>query len=155
MIEVRPMRWWDIPRVHAIEKVCFPDDSWSLDQFWRELAGDTRDYCVAEIDGTVIGYAGISTIPPDSDLQTLAVDPQHRGSGVGRDLLLSALHHASDRGATSMILEVRTDNSAARSLYTEVGFESIATRSRYYPDGGDALIMRCRPIPRLPEGAGK
>ena len=103
----------------------------------------------------MIGYAGISTIPPDSDLQTLAVDPQHRGSGVGRDLLLSALYRASDRGATSMILEVRTDNSAARTLYAEAGFESIATRSRYYPDGGDALIMRCRPIPQSPEGVRK
>ena len=148
MNEIRPMRWWDIPRVHDIEQACFPQDCWSLDQFWRELAGHTRDYFVAGSDGTVIGFAGVSTIPPDSDLQTLAVDPEHRGAGVGRDLLAAMLHCASNRGATSMILEVRTDNSRARALYADAGFESIATRTRYYPDGGDALIMRCRPIPR-------
>ena len=86
---VRPMRWWDIPRVHHIEEACFPQDCWSVDQFWRELAGETRDYAVAEESGTVIGYAGISTLPPDSDLQTLAVAPHHQGSGIGRRLLAS------------------------------------------------------------------
>lgn len=143
---VRPMRWWDIPRVHHIETLCFPEDCWSIDQFWRELAGDTRDYVVAEESGTVVGYAGISTLPPDSDLQTLAVDAQHRGSGVGQGLLAAMLQRAYERGATSMILEVRADNTAAQKLYTDAGFETIATRSRYYPDGSDALIMRCRPL---------
>jgi [ribosomal protein S18]-alanine N-acetyltransferase len=143
---VRPMRWWDIPRVHHIETSCFSEDCWSVDQFWRELAGQARDYVVADSDGTVVGYAGISTIPPDSDLQTLAVDPEHRGSGVGRGLLAAMLQRAHERGATSMILEVRADNTAAQELYTDAGFETIATRRRYYPDGSDALIMRCRPL---------
>lgn len=144
---VRPMRWWDIPRVHHIEEACFPQDCWSVDQFWRELAGETRDYAVAEESGTVIGYAGISTLPPDSDLQTLAVAPHHQGSGIGRRLLASMLARARSRGASCMILEVRADNTAAQKLYSDAGFESIATRSRYYPDGSDALIMRCRPLP--------
>lgn len=150
---VRPMRWWDIPCVHRIEQECFPQDRWSVDQFWRELAGETRDYVVAEADGTVIGYAGISTISPDCDLQTLAVDPRSQGSGIGRRLLESMLRRARERGATSMVLEVRVDNAAARTLYTDAGFEIIATRSRYYPDGSDALIMRCRPLPDVDEGA--
>lgn len=149
---VRPMRWWDIPHVHHIETACFPQDCWSLDQFWRELAGQARDYVVADRDGTVVGYAGISTIPPDSDLQTLAVDPEHRGSGVGRELVAAMLQRAYERGATSMILEVRSDNTSAQKLYTDAGFETIATRSRYYPDGSDALIMRCRPLCAAADG---
>ena len=152
MIDTRPMRWWDIAHVHRIETACFPEDCWSLDQFWRELAGQTRDYVVADRAGSVVGYAGISTIPPDSDLQTLAVDPEHRGSGVGRELLAAMLKRAHERGATSMILEVGADNAAAQKLYTDVGFETIATRSRYYPDGSDALIMRCRPLSSTPAG---
>lgn len=146
MIDIRPMRWWDIEHAHRIEAACFPEDCWSLDQFWRELAGQTRDYVVAYRDGAVVGYAGISTIPPDSDLQTLAVEPEHRGFGIGRALLVAMLERAHERGATSMILEVRAENAAAQELYTDVGFETIATRSRYYPDGSAALIMRCRPL---------
>lgn len=146
MMTIRPMRWWDIPRVHGIEATCFPTDCWSIDQFWRELAADTRDYFVADDDGNVVGYAGISTIAPDSDLQTLAVHPETQGSGIGASLLNATLQRARDRGATSMILEVRADNQAARGLYERAGFESIAMRTRYYPDGSDALIMRCRPL---------
>lgn len=140
------MRWWDIPCVHRIEEVCFPQDCWSVDQFWRELAGDDRDYLVAEQDGAVVGYAGTSTIEPDSDLQTLAVHPSAQGSGIGAKLLQAMLERARERGATSMILEVRADNSSARRIYERAGFETIAARHRYYADGSDALIMRCRPL---------
>ena len=153
MITVRPMRWWDIPSVHGIEESCFPNDSWSVDQFWRELAGATRDYVVADSNGTVVGYAGISSIASDSDLQTLAVDPRHRGAGLGRQLLATMLEHAHERGATSMILEVRADNTAAQKLYATAGFETIATRARYYPAGSDALIMRRRPLSPVTDGA--
>lgn len=150
---IRSMRWWDIAAVHDIEKSCFPADSWSVDQFWRELAGPTRDYAVADSGGMVVGYAGISSIAPDSDLQTLAVAPQFRGGGLGKQLLGSMLERARERGATSMILEVRADNTAAQKLYVTAGFETIATRTRYYPDGSDALIMRCRPLSSVTDGA--
>ena len=152
MNTVREMRWWDIPRVHEIETVCFPNDRWSVDQFWRELSGRTRDYVVAEVDHGVVGYAGISTIAPDCDLQTIAVDPAERGTGIGVGLLQAVLQRARGRGATSMILEVRADNARAKALYERNGFEVIATRRRYYGDGSDALIMRCRPLPGVDVG---
>lgn len=146
MTVIRSMRWWDLSRVHEIEVECFPRDSWSPDQFWRELSGENRDYAVAERNDVVVGYAGISTIEPESDLQTLAVEPASQGLGIGAALLNEMLDRARRRSATSMLLEVRADNPPAHALYTRAGFESIATRSRYYPDGGDAIIMRCRPL---------
>lgn len=149
MSGVRTMRWWDICRVHEIEAECFPHDHWSIDQFWRELAGRTRDYVVAVVDRKVVGYAGISTIAPDCDLQTIAVDPAQLGAGIGTRLLQTMLHRARTRGATSMILEVRADNARATALYERNGFDVIATRRRYYGDGSDALIMRRRPLPLL------
>jgi len=144
---VRAMRWWDIPVVHRIEEQCFPHDCWSTDQFWRELAGSTREYFVA-VDGaeSVLGYGGISVLAPDSDLQTLAVRPDTQGVGLGRGLLDACLHAAGRRGATTMLLEVRSDNEPAKGMYEKFGFEVIASRPHYYPDGGDALIMRRRPI---------
>ena len=85
---IRAMRWWDIPQVHDIEVECFPDDSWSIDQFWRELAGATREYLVAvDEDHAVVGYAGVFVLAPDSDLQTVAVRPDRRGRRIGRELL--------------------------------------------------------------------
>jgi [ribosomal protein S18]-alanine N-acetyltransferase len=47
------------------------------------------------------------------------------------------------RGAREAFLEVRVDNTAARSLYRGEGFEEVGLRRGYY-DGGrvDAVTMR-------------
>ena len=144
---IRVMRWWDIPHVHDIEVECFPDDSWSIDQLCRELAGATREYFVAvDDDHTVVGYAGVFVLAPDSDLQTVAVRPDRRGQRIGRELLDACVQVAKRRDATSMMLEVRSTSEDAIGMYEQRGFQAIATRSRYYPDGGDAVIMRLKPL---------
>ena len=48
-VELRRMRWWDIPGVILLEHTVFPDDAWSVGMFWSELAESaTRYYLVAE-----------------------------------------------------------------------------------------------------------
>ena len=147
--EIRPMRWWDIPAVHRLEEQCFscfPGEAWSLEQFWHELAQPTRTYVVAEKGASIIGYAGVFVLAPQSDIQTVAVDPQHRGTGIADRLIERLMADAAAAGATSMLLEVRADNAAAMGLYERHGFEPLSRRSKYYPDGGDALIWRRRPL---------
>ncbi|MBS1907060.1 MAG: GNAT family N-acetyltransferase [Actinobacteria bacterium] len=79
----------------------------------------------------------------DSDIQTIALDADHRGSGRGRTLLRALLAEAEDRGATSVFLEVRADNPVAQRLYLSEGFAEIGRRAGYYqPDDVDAVIMR-------------
>lgn len=139
---IRPMRWWDVASVAELERRLFTDDAWSVEQFWQELAQDTRSYVVAVDDGTVIGYAGCFVLPPDSDLQTIAVGPGQQGKGVARAMLSTLVDAAVAARCTHMILEVRADNIRAIDLYERTGFRAISTRPRYYPDGTDALIMR-------------
>jgi len=143
MIAIEPMRWWHVDDVHALEGALFPHDPWSIEQFWLELAQNTRTYVVAVHDERVVGYAGAFVLPPDSDVQTIGVAPAAQGSGLGGRLLESLASAARDAGCTHMMLEVRADNVAAITLYERRGFVTISTRPRYYPDGTDALIMRC------------
>lgn len=145
-VQIRPMRWWDIPAVATLENALFPTDAWSEEQFWGEIALETRIYLTAEQAGQVIGYAGAFVLAPDSDLQTIAVDPSVQGAGTGRRLLTALMAMVADRGAESMMLEVRADNSVAITLYERMGFERISTRARYYADGTDAQIWRRRPL---------
>lgn len=146
MIDIRPMRWWDIEPVASIERECFPSDTWTVEQFWQELAQPTRRYFVATDDRRVVGYAGAFVLPPDSDVQTIAVSQSARSRGVGRALLAELVTAARAGGATAMMLEVRDDNDDALGLYGAFGFAVIARRSAYYPDGGDALILQRRPL---------
>lgn len=146
-VTVEPLRWWHLPQVHAVEQVLFPADCWSVEQFWSELAQSTRRYVVALDDAQVVGYAGLFLLPPDADIQTVAVRQDRQGEGIARRLVADLLDVADGSGATHTMLEVRADNDAANALYRRLGFVPISTRPRYYPDGGDAVIMRrSRPV---------
>lgn len=144
---LRPLRWWHLDVVAALERELFPD-AWSTATFWAELAGvpDTRHYLVAQDqDGTVIGYAGLFATRPQTDVQTLAVDPRRQSNGLGRMLLGALLAEATRRGCGEVLLEVRVDNEPARRLYADVGFEQISVRRGYYQPGGvDGLVLRKR-----------
>ncbi len=157
-VRLRPMRWWDVEPVHAIDREVFGPTAWSAESFWSELARpQTRWYTVAELAGTgeLAGYAGLMVNGNEADVQTIAVAPSGQGTGVGRVLLEALVDAALARGATSMILEVRSDNDRAIGLYRRAGFEQIAVRRRYYQPGDvDALIMRRRPLVRTLPGQG-
>jgi ribosomal-protein-alanine N-acetyltransferase len=144
MMPMRPMRWWDIPNVATLEAQLF-EEAWTTEQFWSELAQPTRAYIVAE-DDQIIGYGGVYLLPPDSDIQTIAVAPGAQGQGIGSAILDELMSIARDRGCTSMMLEVRSDNEAAMSVYQSRGFEPLSHRRDYYAPGVDAIVMRCRPL---------
>jgi ribosomal-protein-alanine N-acetyltransferase len=148
-LRVRRMRWWDLPAVAEIERRAFPDDAWSLETFWSELAErGTRVYLVAEGRDGLLGYTGIAGLAGEADLQTIAVDPAARGRGLGRRLLDAITAEAAATGARRMHLEVRADNEPAIALYSSGGYRETGRRRGYYPtsDGPrvDALLMSRR-----------
>lgn len=141
---LRGMRWWDIPAVAAIEQSVFPATAWTPAQFWSELAHDDRTYLVAQAGDRVVAYGGVMVRPPTADIQTIAVDADHRGRGIARDLLGHLLGVADEGGCSEVLLEVAADNASAVALYESEGFSVIARRTSYYGPGLDALIMRRR-----------
>ena len=146
---IRAMRWSDIERVHALEAEVFTIDPWTVEQFWSELAQPTRSYVVDVVsrdDDVLLGFAGLFTLAPDADLQTIAVSPRAHGQGIGTRLLESLLDQARAAGCRQMMLEVRSDNAAAIAMYSRFGFEQISVRRNYYAPSVDALIMRLRPL---------
>lgn len=141
---LRRMRWWDIEPAAALERELFGPTAWSAETFWSELARpSTRDYLVAERDEALLGYAGLMLTEHQADVQTVAVAPAGRGTGLGSRLLTALLDAARERGAGAVLLEVRSDNAAAIALYSRHGFERIAVRRGYYqPERADAWVMR-------------
>jgi len=140
------MRWWHIEMVHALEQQLFPVDSWTVEQFWSELAQPTRSYFIATEADAVLGYAGLFALAPDADVQTIAVSPAAQGRGLGATLLTELIDQAVARECEQLMLEVRSDNAAALALYHRFGFEQLNIRRDYYAPGVDALVMRLRPL---------
>ena len=163
---LRPMRWWDVAEVAAVERELFGSTAWSAETFWSELAHpENRAYLVAEDavgdpvgdvgdaepgGGPLAGYAGLVVNGTEADVQTVAVRRAAQGRGLGSRLLRALLDEAAGRGASSVLLEVRADNAAAIALYERHGFERISVRRRYYQPGDvDALVYRLRPLRRV------
>jgi ribosomal-protein-alanine N-acetyltransferase len=148
---LRPFRWWDIEEARRIEQDLFPEDPWSVEMFWSELADVPRSryYVVAEVDGDIAGYVGLMSQPgaepgtTEGWVQNIAVARPHQGRGLGAVLLEALLDEAARRNCAEVWLEVRTDNDSAQRLYTRHGFEAAGIRRGYYQPGNhDALIMR-------------
>jgi len=145
-VTVRALRWWDVEEVAALERELFAHDPWSVEQFWGELAHvpETRWYVVHDDGSGIDGYAGLFAVPPEADVQTIAVAPRSQRRGLGRELLDAVVDEAVRRGCTQLFLEVRVDNDAAIGLYQRAGFERQGRRRNYYGNGVDALVLRRR-----------
>ena len=141
----------DLVTVHRIEKAAFPQP-WPFSAFERYM--DEPGFLVAEREAAdaddpdeaqVVGYVVADTVPnhgsPLGHVKDIAVDPDHRGEGIGSTLLDSALDVLDDVDAGSVKLEVRATNDGAISLYREFDFEHRRTIPNYYGNGEDALVM--------------
>lgn len=145
------MRWWHVDAVLAIERAVFAPAAWTPEQLVAELAGvpDRRHYVVAvDVDGAVLGYAGMSLVGDTADVMTVAVAEQARGHGAGRALVRTLLATAAERSVHEVFLEVGVDNAAAIGLYSGLGFDRLSRRRDYYGPGVDALVMRRRRLHR-------
>ncbi|WP_304455617.1 ribosomal protein S18-alanine N-acetyltransferase [Nocardiopsis sp. YSL2] len=131
----------DVPAVMELERALFPEDAWSENMLREELGAQGRSYVVAETGDALVGYAGLRSVPPEGDVQTMAVARPVWGRGVGRALLAELLDRADRNGVTHMFLEVRDDNPRAQDLYARFGFRQIGVRRGYYK-GADAIVMR-------------
>ena len=108
---------------------------------------------VAEDAGQVVGYVAVE-VQADNDgyIDFLAVAPEFRGQGHGRQLIVAGIHALDAAGANGANLSVRESNLAARNLYTSLGFteERIV---KPYRRGFSYSLKRQRPglclVPQL------
>ena len=140
-IVFRPMRAGDVARVAELERICFRTP-WSYSSLLGELSNDVAYYIVAELEGTVIGYAGEWIMFDEAHMTNIAVDPGYRGRGVARRMIIALMREALSRGGERMTLEVRETNHTAQRLYASLDFAYAGTRKHYYTDTGEnALIL--------------
>ncbi len=77
----------------------------------------------------------------DTDVLTVAVDPDFRLRGIARHMVTSLIDWAYSKKSPTIFLEVEKNNLAAQALYISEGFTVISMRPDYYGPGIDALVM--------------
>jgi [ribosomal protein S18]-alanine N-acetyltransferase len=93
----------------------------------------------------VVGHLLTRVVADEAEILTLAVDPDHRRSGLATLLLGAAAAGWRERGVQAAWLEVRVDNRAALALYRGQGWVDAGRRPAYYSDGVDAWVLRWSP----------
>ena len=130
-----------IPHIAELERTCF-SHPWSEELLLQELWNDASAVIVAEgEDGTVLGYAGVSTVLDEGYIDNVAVASQFRRQGVA-DELIAALVRFGRAKLAFLTLEVRASNAPAIALYAKHGFREAGRRKNYYDDPKeDAILM--------------
>ena len=105
MITVRPMTKTDLDAVYQIETLSFRTP-WSKHSLAGELKNRVAHYVVAETDEGVIGYCGMWVLFEEAHITNIAIHPDHRGNGYGKQLLLAAMEHAVSFGAEMMTFSI-------------------------------------------------
>lgn len=129
-----------VSAVAQIEQACFAEP-WTEDGLREELDNSCARFLVAETeDGTVAGYIGCHTVLDEGYIANVAVSPEYRRRGIGRQLVQTLLKISGDLAFVT--LEVRVSNQAAIALYTDCGFQSVGVRKKFYSHPTeDALLM--------------
>lgn len=132
----------DVDAIFEIEHLCFPDP-WSRDSLRYELSENPRAfYVVAELDGLVVGYAGLWWIEDEGHITNVAVRPGYRSRKIASGIIGVMIDFTTKEGIRHHTLEVRRSNDPAIGLYEKYGFAVEGVRKGYYLNNGeDALIM--------------
>jgi len=145
----------ELPRVMEIAASLKDAPQWTQAAWLRALdpAASPRRIALAAIEpayGKLLGFAVASLLPPQAEMETIAVAKEAQRRGIGRALLQALADQLGSEGIGDLWLEVRASNQAALAFYRSAGFAQTGRRKNYYRDPGeDGLLLTLRLAPRL------
>lgn len=132
----------DADAITAIEEKCFGVNAWSRSSIEDFIENGFSHVVAAELDGEIVGYAGVFVICGEAEVTNVAVLPEKRRLGIARRMMEKMIETAVSLDSELMMLEVREGNVPARTLYESLGFTPVGKRRGYYTSPReDAVLM--------------
>lgn len=149
MMVVRKARRDDVKalaELHRGEGWCY-DDEVLLNDYWDD-AFDKESIIVAESDGRVVGTIELARafkarFGPFGVIRRFVVHPEHRGRGIGRQLLEYVLSEAERIGCNALELSVDPRKETVHSFYQTLGFRDDRTETIMVKPLPRATSARC------------
>lgn len=129
----------DIDNISSILQSDF-DDFWNYNILSNELKSSNSIYIVAKLDNEIIGFAGITIILDEAELNNIVIKKQYRKKGYSKVLLHELINISKKNNCKKINLEVNLENIPAINLYKSFNFENVGLRKGYY-NGKDAILM--------------
>jgi ribosomal-protein-alanine N-acetyltransferase len=144
--QIRRMTVADLPRVMEIATSLPQSPHWPESAYLDALNPEStprRIALVAVDSGNVHGFAVASLLPPQAELESIAVAAGSQRLGLGRLLFEGLVNELRASGALEIVLEVRESNHAAIAFYRSAGLGQTGLRPTYYADPvEDAVLMQ-------------
>jgi [ribosomal protein S18]-alanine N-acetyltransferase len=149
-IRVRPAQPGDLARLVEIASHSATAAQWNQTEYLKLFAPNQpssqlqqRYALVVEQAGSVAGFIVGRQVAEEWEIENIAVTGAARRCGLGSRLVGELLDHVRSEGGTTVFLEVRESNTAARSLYEKWAFIEVGRRKAYYQNPAeDALILK-------------
>lgn len=139
------MRLDDIPQAINIASALPEAPHWPHDVYARALDPESVPARVALVaehsQGSIVGVLVTMLVPPQSELETIAVPKETQRRGIASGLFNNLLAILKDRQITEVMLEVRDSNHAARAFYRTLQFTETGRRAGYYADPKEDAIL--------------
>jgi len=147
-VQIRPMTVADVTRVLEIAASLPEAPQWLEAAYLTALNPESSPSRIALVaaepgPGSVQGFTVASLLPPQAELESIAVAAGSQQRGLGRLLFEALVNDLRAAGVLEIILEVRASNRPALAFYRSAGFGQAGLRRAYYIDPiEDALLMR-------------
>lgn len=142
-VESRLLKVEDLAVLLEIEALSNPSP-WSERMFHQEMENELSHFFVFFLANAIIGFGGYQDMVRHGHISSIAVHPQYRRKGLGRDIVRFLLSDMEEQSIETATLEVRASNLPAAALYEQCGFTLEGRRKAYYRNGEDALIYSRR-----------
>lgn len=139
----------DADSLFELEQLCFPSP-WDIEEIQGLIQRGPLLYTLgAFIDNNAIGYISATFSEPGRmHVISLCVHPEYRRRGIAGDLLGSAVYWGRHMEASSVVLEVRQENSPAIEFYSSRGFIAVKILPEFYGKGINGVFME-KPVEPL------
>ena len=131
----------DLAALLALDRAATAAPHWTEAEYRWLLTEDTGHVTLVIEDDYVQGFVVGRDLGPEWEIENVVVAEAVQRRGLGERLVRELLSLASNRGAQSVLLEVRESNGAARGLYSKMGFVETGRRKSYYTNPEEDALL--------------
>ena len=122
--------------------------SWPPDRVAKAIKARETGVLVADVKQHLVGFAIMEFGDTSAHLSLFAVKPSHQRCGIGRHMIAWLEESALVAGITTITLELRVNNFAARTFYRVLGYKESSYIPGYYR-GVETAVKMTRDIRRV------
>ena len=121
--------------------------SWPPERVVKAIRARDTNVLATEVKGHLVGFAIMDFGDTTGHLSLFAVKPSHQRCGIGRRMMGWLEEAALTAGITTVSLELRSNNFAARAFYRLLGYKETSYITGYYR-GVETAVKMSRDIRR-------